>query len=297
VTRNLLFAGLVLAGSPALSHGGHEHQAPGWTWDSWIILPLGLALALFLVGRARLAARSRLPRKRALLFLGGWAVLGLSLVSPLHEGGEESFTLHMIEHELIMLVATLMLAAARSGGTLAWGLPNGLRRSLGGNWSRPIRAAWRALTEPVTATIVQALVMWAWHAPALFDRALAQPGWHAAQHLSFVAASLLFWTAMLNPRGGAMLTVACLFLTSLVEAALGALMALSTSPWYSAYAAMGMSGIGLDPVADQQLAGLLMWVPGGLVHVGAALVILYLWLTGEKQSPPPMPARTPTKYR
>jgi putative membrane protein len=297
VTRGLLFAGLALAGSPAFAHGGHEHQGPGWTWDPWVILPLGLALVLFLVGRARLAARSHLPRRRALLFLGGWAVLALSLISPLHEGGEESFTLHMIEHELIMLVATLMLAAARSGGTLAWGLPNGLRSSLGGMWTRPVRAAWRALTEPVTATMVQALVMWAWHAPALFDRALAQPGWHVAQHLSFIAASWLFWAAMLDPRRGAMLTVACLFLTSLVEAALGALMALSTSPWYSAYAAMGISGIGLDPVADQQLAGLVMWVPGGLVHVGAALFILYLWLTREKQVPPQVAARTPTRYR
>ena len=289
MTRNLLFAGLVLAGSPALTHGSHEHQAPRCTWDSWIILPLGLALALFLVGRARLAARSRLPRKRALLFLGGWAVLGLSLVSPLHEGGEESFTLHMIEHELIMLVATLMLAAARSGGTLAWGLPNGLRRSLGGNWSRPIRAAWRALTEPVTATIVQALVMWAWHAPALFNRALTSQGWHVAQHLSFILASLFFWRAMLDlRRGSALLSALLLFITSLIEGVLGALMALSSSPWYPAYGAMGLTGIGLDPTSDQQLAGLLMWIPGGLVHGAAALVLLYHWLktNGDNRAAP-----------
>ena len=85
--------------------------------------------------------------------------------------------------------------------------------------------------------------MWAWHAPALFDRALDSRGWHVAQHLSFIVASLLFWSAMLNPRrGGYALSAACLFLTSLVEGALGALMALSQSPWYSAYAAMGMSG-------------------------------------------------------
>src|ERR1043165_9702517 len=100
--------------------------------------------------------------------------------------------------------------------------------------------------------------------------------------MSFIIASLLFWSAMLNPRrGGYLLSAACLFLTSLVEGALGALMALSQSPWYSAYAAMGMSGIGLDPTTDQQLAGLVIWIPGGLIHGGAALWLLYRWLSSE----------------
>jgi cytochrome c oxidase assembly factor CtaG len=118
--------------------------------------------------------------------------------------------------------------------------------------------------------------------PWLFDRALQSSGWHIAQHLSFLVTSLIFWWAMLHPRGGRSgygTSAACLFVTSLVGGALGALMAFSGSPWYAPYAAMGMSGIGLDPVADQQLAGLLMWIPGGLVHAGAALVLFYRWLT------------------
>jgi cytochrome c oxidase assembly factor CtaG len=137
----------------------------------------------------------------------------------------------------------------------------------------------------VTATLVQAAVMWVWHAPALFDRALESRGWHVAQHVSFIAASLLFWVAMLRPRrGGYLLSAGCLFVTSLIEGALGALMALSNSPWYSAYAAMGLSGIGLDPTTDQQLAGLLMWVPGGVIHGAAALFLLYRWLKKAEES-------------
>jgi cytochrome c oxidase assembly factor CtaG len=197
----------------------------------------------------------------------------------LHEAGENSFTLHMIEHELIMLVATLLLAASHAGGILAWGFPAVLRRSLAGSWKAPLASLWRRLTEPVTATILQAVVMWAWHAPAFFDRALTSQGWHVAQHMSFILASLIFWTAMLDSRrGGYLLSAACLFATSLVEGALGALMALSASPWYAAYAAMGLSGIGLDPTTDQQLAGLIMWIPGGLVHGAAALAFVYAWL-------------------
>src|SRR3569623_3047547 len=96
----------------------------------------------------------------------------------------------------------------------------------------PRASLWRRLTEPMTATVVQAVVLWIWHAPALFDRALRSDGWHAAQHISFVAASLLFWVAMLNQRrGGYLLSAACLFLTTLVEGALGALMSLAQSPW------------------------------------------------------------------
>jgi putative membrane protein len=276
-----LFA-LVLMACPstALAHGGHDHsRPPGWTFNPWVTVPLALLLIVYLTGERRLASRSKATRRRSLLFLGGWATLVFALVSPLHEGGERSFTLHMAEHEIIMLVATALLAASRAGGPLAWGLPSFLRRGLAGRWKAPFAALWRSLTEPVTATLVQAMVMWVWHAPALFDRALLSPGWHIAQHLSFFVSSLLFWVAMLDPRrGGYLLSAGCLFVTSLIEGALGALMALSGSPWYGAYAAMGMSGIGLDPTADQQLAGLIMWIPGGLVHGGAALVLLYQWL-------------------
>jgi cytochrome c oxidase assembly factor CtaG len=206
-------------------------------------------------------------------------VLALSLVSPLHEAGERSFTMHMIEHELIMLAATALLAASSAGGALAWGLPRPLRRGLAGTWKSPLQSLWRRLTEPVTATAVQGAIMWAWHAPLLFDRALENFGWHVAQHACFFFSSLLFWWAMLHPRDRNFgLSAVCLFVTSLIGGALGALMSLSSSPWYADYAAMGMTGIGLDPVDDQRLAGLIMWIPGGAVHGMTAVILFYKWL-------------------
>ena len=285
--RRLAFTvALAGASSPTLAHEGHGHTGmPGWTLDPMVIVPLALVLLLFVVGRFRLALRSKVDRKRPRLFIGGWLVLAIALVSPLHQGGERSFTLHMIEHELIMLVATFLLAASHAGGVLAWGLPAPLRQALGGGWKTPLASLWRRLTDPITATILQAVVMWAWHAPALFNRTLESQSWHVAQHLSFVVSSLVFWAAMLDTRRSTyLLSAACLFVTSLVEGALGALMALSLSPWYSAYAAMGMSDIGLDPTSDQQLAGLIMWIPGGIVHGGAALGLLYHWLKSSEES-------------
>lgn len=276
---------LLFAASPASAHGDEVHTAalPG-TLDPWLTVPLLLLLVLFLIGSARLKERSNLNRRTNVTFLAGWLILTLALISPLHAGGERSFTLHMIEHELIMLVATLLLAASHAGGALAWGLPKVARTALAGSWKSPLSALWKRLTEPVTATIVQGIVMWVWHAPALFDRALDSRAIHIAQHASFILASLLFWSAMLNPRRAGYGTAAlCLFVTSLIGGALGALMAVSTSPWYAGYASMTLTGIGLDPVTDQQLAGLLMWIPGGFVHAGAALLFLYRWLSGTEK--------------
>jgi cytochrome c oxidase assembly factor CtaG len=269
----------LFAASPAMAHGAREGPL-GWTLDPLLTVPLALALLIYVVGWARLSRRASTP-VRPTLFLSGWTVLTLTLTSPLHEAGERSFTMHMIEHELIMLVATLLLAASGAGGVLAWGLPKPLRQGLAGSWKSPLHALWRRLTDPVTATLVQGVVMWMWHAPPLFDRALDSFAWHVAQHACFFLSSLFFWWAMLHPRGrsaGHGVSAACLFATTLIGGALGALMSLSSSPWYADYAAMGMTGIGLDPVNDQRLAGLIMWIPGGLVHGVAALALCYKWL-------------------
>ncbi|MCW3798442.1 cytochrome c oxidase assembly protein [Sphingomonas sp. BN140010] len=283
---------LAVPGS-AYAHAGHEHaEAPGWTFDPLLVLPLLFALGLYLLGARRLWQRSDLShpaqRRTTRLFVSGLAVLALALLSPLHEGGERSFTLHMIEHELIMLVATALLAGSGAGGALAWGLRKSWRSLPAGAPAR----LWRAVTEPVTATVLQAAALVAWHLPVLFDLALRQPAVHILQHASFFTTSLVFWWAMLHARGDRSrygVSALCLFVTSLVGGALGALMAVSNSPWYAPYAAMPLTGIGLQPAADQQLAGLIMWIPGGLVHAGAALVFLHRWLKAAETSHAPVP--------
>ncbi|MGO4704088.1 cytochrome c oxidase assembly protein [Dyella sp. 2RAB6] len=95
--------------------------------------------------------------------------------------------------------------------------------------------------------------------------------------------ALLFWSSMLDEtrmRHHPMTAVVGLFFTALVSGALGALMAFSASPWYAGYARLGMTPFGLTPVEDQQLAGLLMWIPGGVIHAAAALAIIARLLRG-----------------
>jgi putative membrane protein len=280
----LILLALLLVPGPAFAHGGAhvvEQGLPGWTWDPVLIVPLVLGLLAYLLGFLRLRARADHGHWRSFaLFVSGWLVLALALVSPLHKAGERSFTLHMIEHELIMLVAALLLPMSRPLGVMLWALPRGARQALA-----PAGRGLNRLTDPLLATALQAVALWGWHAPPLFNRALGHSAWHIAQHLTFLVTALLFWWAMLRtPNRG--LAALCLFLTSVIGGALGALMALSASPWYESYAAMGMMPFGLTPTEDQALAGLIMWVPGGLVHAGAALLLLGRYLA----SSPPHPA-------
>jgi putative membrane protein len=276
-----------LAASPAFAHDGEFH-AIGWTTSPLVIVPLLLSAIIYSVGFVRLWKRSDLGRGRLrrdfALFALGWLTLAGALVSPLHAAGEVSFTMHMIEHEIIMLVSALLLAASRPGAAFLWAFPASARTRLGraGRWT-----IWRLLTDPIVATSLQSVVIVAWHVPWLFDLTLRSEGWHIAQHLSFIGSALLFWWAMINGRAGRagnLIAAMCLFATSMIGGGLGALMAFAESPWYPAYAALGMSPIGLTPAEDQQLAGVIMWVPGGLYHLGAALWFLLRGLKEDEGS-------------
>lgn len=273
-------AAAMFATGDAFAHGTHGPGfLPGWTLDAWVTGPLLVSLAWFGIGYVRLRHRSTAGAAHAgsaRWFLCGWLVLALALVTPLHEAGERSFAAHMLEHELLMLVAAPLLVLSRPIGIGLWAFPQRVRRALA-RFGHGIGGAWRACTAPVTATLLQAVALWLWHAPRLFDLALARPGWHVVQHLSFLVTALLFWWAVLHGRSGERkigVAVGCLFFTATVSGALGALMAFSSSPWYAAYAAHGMNPYGLTPAEDQQLAGLLMWIPGGLVHALAGLALL-----------------------
>ncbi|HEX8064506.1 MAG TPA: cytochrome c oxidase assembly protein [Allosphingosinicella sp.] len=278
----------LLVPAPALAHAGESHG--GWTFEVPVAAPLAASALLYAIGARRLWSRSfhgrATQRRQTALFCAGWIVLAASLVSPLHESGQASFAIHMVEHELIMLPAALLLVASRPGAAMLWALPAALRSGLGGA-ARGGKPVWHLLTDPVVATFVQLAVLFAWHAPALFDRALASEGWHVAQHLSFLASALLFWWALAHGRSGRFgfgTASLCLFLTSLAGGALGALMAFSTRPWYAGYAVLGMTSAGLSAAQDQQLAGLIMWIPGGLFHAAGGLFFLWKWIRSSETS-------------
>ena len=278
--RGAILSGLVLAmaAAPALAHVAAPQA--GWRGpEPWALVPALLAAGLYALGHARLRARAGRGRpelaRRGTLFAAGWLTLAAAALSPLHDLGARSFTAHMAEHELLMLAAAPLLVMSRPLPAMLWALPAVWRGALGGlGRSGPVQALWRTFSDPLVATVIQAAVLWIWHLPSMFDRALKAEAWHAAQHICFLVAALFFWSAMLGPRRSPWMAAACLFVTSMATGALGAFMALSQSPWYGPYASLGLAAFNLTPAQDQQLAGALMWVPGGLLHALVAVALL-----------------------
>jgi putative membrane protein len=283
---------LFLALVPGVAAAHTAAPQPGWSGpEPWMLAPMVLTLLLYGLGYARLRRRSEHGRaeltRRARIFTAGLVVLSTATLSPLHQLGGHSFAAHMTEHELIMLAAAPLLVWSRPLGVMLWAFPPSGRQGLAAiARSSAGTGAWAVLASPWVATVLQAAALWVWHLPSLFDQALRSEAWHAAQHLSFFAAALLFWSAMLGPRRNAWVSAACLFATSMISGALGAFMALSQSPWYGPYAALGLAAFGLSPTEDQQLAGVLMWVPGGLFHATVAISLLAPHLRSRPRQEP-----------
>jgi cytochrome c oxidase assembly factor CtaG len=252
-----------------------------FTLDLWITGPLFGSGLLYLGGVAVLWSRVGIGRGvqpwQAVAFGAGWLALASALVSPLHHAGEQLFTAHMIEHELVMAVAAPLLVLARPAAAFLWALPRSLRHGIGHATRAGVaRMAWRALTRPLNATLLHGVAIWAWHVPALFDAAVVNVPLHRLQHVSFLATGLLFWWAMLR-RSGHGAASGHLFFTMIHTGLLGALLTLAPRVLYLVQTAHAPDW-GLSPLEDQQLAGLVMWIPAGTIYAGAALAFAALWI-------------------
>ncbi|HSM57779.1 MAG TPA: cytochrome c oxidase assembly protein [Candidatus Sulfomarinibacteraceae bacterium] len=261
-----------------------------WNADPLLILGLLLAAALYARGLRALWRRAGpgrgVRRSHVAAFAAGLLVLALALLSPLDALSSALLAAHMVQHLLLMLVAAPLLVLGLPPVAAAWALPRSPQ--LARWWHRRplLRRAWRALSHPVTAWLLYAGVLWAWHLPRLYEAALLNETVHALEHAAFLGAALLFWWALRHARalssaGGALF----LFTTALHSGLLGALLTFAAAPWYPVYS-IAPYAWGLTPLQDQQLAGVIMWLPGSLVYLGAVLLLLGSWLyRQERQSP------------
>jgi putative membrane protein len=252
---------------------------------------------LYARGVARLRSTPTEPRRPSNAaiagFVAGWLTLVLALTSPLHALGGFLFSAHMVQHELLMLVAAPLIVLGSAPLVLRAGTPAWARRPLArfGRLSLPRRVG-TLLVAPLVAWTVHTVVLWGWHVPALFDATQRSELVHALQHASFFGAALLFWWVVLEPTRAArelVVRFGVVFTTSVHGAVLGALLTIARTPWYAPYAAT-TAAYGLSPLEDQQLGGLVMWVPAGLVYVGAALALAAAYLRRR----PPSSLRRPT---
>jgi cytochrome c oxidase assembly factor CtaG len=287
IITTILF--LVVA-APAAAHPGMPHHIGfGWTLDPWIVAPIAVSALLYIRGFPLLLAPSHNGRRSlcrsALLYAAGWLALTAALISPLHELGEALFTFHMIEHEIVMAVAAPLIVLSRPAAPLLWGLPRTARGWVVRTMTLQIlRSTWNWLTNATTSTLLHGIAIWAWHAPALFDATVEVPVLHRLQHLSFFLTAVLFWWSVLwrSNRGVAAWH---LFVTMLHTGILGALMALAPAVVYVAQTKHA-AAFGFTPLEDQQLAGLVMWVPAGTVYAGAALLMVAQWISQSGRGAP-----------
>jgi cytochrome c oxidase assembly factor CtaG len=205
----------------------------------------------------------------------------VALVSPLHAWGSVLFSAHMTQHEVLMLVAAPLLVLGRPLVVFLWAFPVNWSRRIG-NLAKisAINRSWQLLTIPLVAWLVHAVALWIWHVPVLFEAVLHNEWVHTLQHLSFLVSALLFWWALIHGPRGAMgygAAVLYLFTTSIHSGVLGALLTVAGSVWYPSYIGLTTSW-GLTPLEDQQLGGLIMWIPAGLVYVIAGLALFAGWL-------------------
>jgi len=272
----------VIFAKAALAHGAEAHGAEAtWTFDRWVVIPLLTVGLIYVLGGwvlwRKTTAGGPVRAWRAVAFVAGWVTLAGALMSPLHWLGEHLFTFHMIEHEIVMAVSAPLLVAARPIGTMLWSLPRSLRVTAGRFLRRPsVASIWHRLSAGSNATVLHGVVIWSWHTPGLFDAAVTDVTVHRLQHLSFLLSAMLFWWSVFY-RSNPGVAAWHLFVTMMHTGLLGALMTLAPKVLYQAQTATAAEW-GLTPLQDQQLAGLIMWVPAGTVYAGVAMALTIVWI-------------------
>jgi putative membrane protein len=254
-----------------------------WSWPPFVVIPLVLMAVLFSLGITRMLRRIS-NRKTfvwpILSFVLGWISLVIALDSPLHEIGEQLFWVHMTQHEILMLISAPLLILGRPMIALLWALPTAWRETVARlGRSRRFKRGWGLVSTPMSAWLGSALALWIWHIPWLFDQTLRRDWIHAAQHTTFLVTAFAFWWPVVNrsPALGYGGGVVYVFTTILHTSVLGALLTFAPRAWYSSYVTTAPAWH-LTALEDQQIGGLIMWIPAGTLLLIAALALLVKWM-------------------
>ncbi|HEV2237624.1 MAG TPA: cytochrome c oxidase assembly protein [Ktedonobacterales bacterium] len=255
----------------------------GWNFAPSIVLGVAALCGAYLYAigplRRRLGWGEPVSRGQAAAFFGGTAVLAFALLSPLDRIGDDYlFFVHMIQHMLLMMVAAPLWVL----GTPAWLLRVALRRPVA-------RRVARFLTHPAVAFTLFNANFWLWHAPALYDATLSNEWLHAFEHLTFLATGVLNWIPIESPAPDVLPRLSLpgqivyLFVSCQPMVLLGAGLTFIQAPLYAPYIA-GPRIFGVAALTDQQVGGLIMWLPGNAMYLLAISVAFFHWLEGSAEA-------------
>jgi putative membrane protein len=269
-----------------IAHGGQPlapHDVIG-SWRPGVGLSIALALLVYQRG---FGSRSDHLRRR--LFLGGAVALATALVTPLDALAGSLASAHMVQHLLILLVAAPLLAASAPLPILLRAIPVPVQRSLwrGLRGLGIARQSVARLISPATVWLAYTGTLWLWHAAVPYQAAVRNEWIHGLEHASFLIVGFSFWHFALGRGRQPMMPgfrVLFMFTAALQGVLLAALLTFGSTPWYPEYAESS-GAFGLDPLTDQQLAGLLMWIPSGLVYTGVSVAVLVHWIGQSEPLP------------
>jgi putative membrane protein len=270
-----------------------ENVWTAWSFDPLVLAAAVVAVAFFLQGWRRLHARrpDLAPWTRIPLFCAGIAIVVLGIVSPLDAIAEEYLqSAHMLQHVLIADLGVVIGLLAVRGPLSLFFLPRDLLAPLAR--SEPLRRGLSFLLSPRVAVPLWVGVLVAWHVPALYEAALEHPALHRLEHLSFVLVGALVWTLIIDPSAHRRLTLSGRIALAAVLFWVGQLLAypfvFGFEPYYDVYAQQAERLLGLSPLADQKLAGVVMLAEQALT-LGVALVALVRIARRERAARPVEP--------
>ena len=292
---------LAVVPSAALAHGT-DVPAPtfpgvllAWRFDPLTLVPLLATGALYLwaVGRVNRAHPDNPhPPYRSALFVGGLAAIGLALASPIEAYEGSLFSVHMVQHMLLELVAApLLLAGAPITLALRVSRPPMRRRLLWVLHSPLVRV----LSFPVLAWALFAAVNWGWHFSTLYDQALENQALHYFQHATFLGAALLFWWPAIGAdpspwRLPHPVRLFYLFLALPQNSFLGVAL-LNTGVVLYPHYVTNVRDWGPTPLDDQHLGGLIMWTVGDIAFLAAMAIVVVVWVRHEERRTARLDAR------
>lgn len=276
----------------ALAHGSAPAEPPtattlllGWTFAPIPTFGIAVAVAWWLWAVRRVDAahlRNPVPARRTLAFLAGMAAMAVALISGIERYDTTLFSIHMVQHILLALVAAPLIALS-APVTLLLRLVSPANR----RWLIRIlhTRLVRIVSFPVTAWVVFAAVMWVSHFSALFDAALETPLLHDLEHGLFLGSALLFWwpAAGQDPapfRLGHPARIGYLFLQMTQNTFLAVVILNAPAALYSHYATLGQP-YGVDALADQRVAAGIMWLAGDAIFLGAIMLLVVGWMRAE----------------
>ena len=271
--------------------GDEKEIWEAWNFDPEFIIPIVLLGVVYANGLRRWTDRTRAhPWWRTALYYSGLLVLLLSVESPLDRLGEHHFSMHMIQHEMVVMAAAPLLLLGAPTTPMLRGMPRWLRLGVVRRLAKrdEVRWTYRQVTHPLLAVVVISATFWLWHlGPGWYDAALEDDVIHDLQHFNFWIAGVLLWWNIVDPkplqsRLAYIPRMLYVFAAGVPKHFLGAILTFAEEPLFDTYLTVRPL-IALDPLEDQQLGGLIMWVPSVMMHLVTMGIIFAIWAQKSEQ--------------